>query len=35
MKIINKPTATYKQCELWIKSKKTANKLALDNLPII
>ena len=35
MKIINKPTATYKQCELWIKSKKTANKLALDNLPIM
>ena len=35
MKIINKPTATYKQCELWIKSKKTANKLALENLPIM
>lgn len=35
MKIINKPTATYKQCELWIKSKRTANKLALDNLPIM
>ena len=35
MKIINKPTATYKQCEEWIKSKKTANKLALENLPIM
>ena len=35
MKIINKPTATYKQCELWIKSKRTANKLALENLPIM
>ena len=35
MKIINKPTATLKQCEAWIKSKKTANKLALDNLPIM
>ena len=35
MKIINKPTATYKQCEEWIKSKKSANKLALENLPIM
>ena len=35
MKIINKPTATFKQCEAWIKSKKTANKLALDNLQIM
>ena len=35
MKIINKPTATYGQCEAWIKSKKTANKLALENLPIM
>ena len=35
MKIINKPTATYEQCEKWIKSKKTANKLALENLPIM
>lgn len=35
MKIINKPTASYKQCEAWIKSKKTANKLALENLPIM
>ena len=35
MKIINKPTATFKQCEAWVKSKKTANKLALDNLPIM
>lgn len=35
MKIINKPTTTYKQCEEWIKSKKTANKLALENLPIM
>ena len=35
MKIINKPTATFKQCEAWIKSKKTANKLALENLQIM
>ena len=35
MKIINKPTATYRQCEEWIKSKKSANKLALENLPIM
>ena len=35
MKIINKPTVTYKQCEAWIKSKKTANELALKNLPIL
>lgn len=35
MKIINKPTATFKQCEAWVKSKKTANKLALENLPIM
>ena len=35
MKIINEPTVTYGQCENWIKSKKSANKLALDNLPIM
>ena len=35
MKIINKPTASFKQCEAWIKSKRTANKLALDNLQIM
>ena len=35
MKIINKPTATYQQCVLWVKSKRTANKLALENLPIM
>ena len=35
MKIINKPTVSYKQCENWIKSKRTANVLALENLPIM
>jgi N-acetylmuramoyl-L-alanine amidase len=34
MKILNKPTATYEQCEAWLR-KKTTNQLAIDNLPIL
>lgn len=35
MNIINKPTATYEQCEAWLKGKTTASPLALQNLPIL
>lgn len=35
MNIINKPTVTYEQCEAWLKSKTTANPLALQNLPLL
>ena len=34
MNILNKPTATYEQCETWLR-KKTTNQLAIDNLPIL
>ena len=35
MNILGKATATYKQAEAWVKSVKTANKLLLENLPMI
>ena len=35
MNILGKATATYAQAEAWVKSVKTANKLLLQNLPII
>lgn len=35
MNILNKPTATYSQCEKWLKSKSFANPLAMQNLPIL
>jgi N-acetylmuramoyl-L-alanine amidase len=35
MNILGKATATYAQAEAWVKSIKSANKLLLENLPII
>lgn len=35
MNILGKATATYAQAEAWVKSVKTANKLLLQNLPLI
>lgn len=35
MNILNQPTATYAQCEKWLKSKSFANPLALQNLPTL
>ena len=35
MNILGKSEVTYRQCELWIKSIGTANKLALEVLPIL
>jgi N-acetylmuramoyl-L-alanine amidase len=35
MNILGKATATYTQAEAWVKSIKSANKLLLENLPII
>ena len=35
MKILGKSSVTYAQAEAWVKSIKTANKLLLQNLPII
>lgn len=35
MKILGNATATYEQAETWVKSLKNANKLLLENLPII
>ena len=35
MNILGKATATYAQAEAWVKSVKSANKLLLQNLPII
>lgn len=35
MNILGKSTATYEQAETWVKSVKTANKLLLENLPLI
>ena len=35
MNILGKTQVTYQQCEIWIKGVKTANKLALQNLPIL
>ena len=35
MNILGKSQVTYQQCEIWIKGVKTANKLALQNLPIL
>lgn len=35
MKILGKPTATLEQCNVWIKGIKTANKLAITNMPIL
>lgn len=35
MNILGKATVTYAQAEAWVKSVKTANKLLLENLPII
>ena len=35
MNILGKATATYAQAEAWVKSVKTANKLLLENLPLI
>ena len=34
MNILNKPTATYEQCETWLQGK-TTNQLAIDNLPLL
>ena len=35
MNILGKSNITYEQCEVWVKSVKTANPLLLQNLPII
>ena len=35
MNILGKATVSYAQAEAWVKSVKTANKLLLENLPII
>ena len=35
MNILGKSTITYKQCEAWVKSVRTANPLLLQNLPLI
>lgn len=35
MNILGKSNISYKQCETWVKSIRTANPLLLQNLPII
>lgn len=35
MNILGKSQVTYQQCEIWLKGVKTANKLALQNLPLL
>lgn len=34
MNILNKPTATYEQCEAWVR-KKTTNEVAIKNTPLL
>ena len=35
MNILGTSSVTLKQCEIWIKNIKTANKLAIENMPIL